>query len=426
MPFPFRHALIPMFLSVALCGLSSAAGADEPADTSTPAAGFSEVQLSFVKSWIQERVPECPGQTVDAVANHFLEDLKANRPEKFEQLLSPDFPEAKFDSELLRDVAAHLPGGAWTQLREQLALRRIRALIEAGNGPDDTTAADAAALVAKVKAASDIDYGRLLDGRVDDDDLASVLRKDQRAGESHPSPEAAKPRVLTAADIVSEFSRHNQEGTATQQLYAYVSEGSLESSEGTFEVVVLKLRPDFVRVVVEKDGKVQSVIAGHGGRFWKQVPGSAPFPVPQEAAAEFRHLGEFLDPLFTGEGYTFERLPDGQSGSSAYYRIGVRRADGSEYTVQIDSQTFREIGRERPDGSTASSSDFRVVAGVTISFREETKDKLGKGTVFTLERFTPNPGLAQVLFDEPGPRDQGYFAVGHLLAESADRSKAKP
>ncbi len=413
-----------MFLSVALCGLSSASGADEPSGTSAPAAGFSEAQLSFVKGWIQERVPECPAQTVDAVANHFLEDLQASRPEKFDQLLSPDFPEAKFDSGLLRDVAAHLPGPSWTQLREQLALRRVRALIDAGNGPGDAKEADAGALVAKIKAASDIDYGRLTEGRMDDDDLASVLRKDQRSGDSHAAAEAAKPRVLTAADIVSEFSRHNQEGTATQQLYAYVSEGSLESAEGTFEVVVLKLRPDFVRVIVGKSGKVQSVVAGHGERFWKQVPGSPPFPVPQEAAAEFRHLAEFLDPLFTGDGYTFERLSDGRSGASTYYRVAVHRVDGSEYTVQIDPQTFHEIGRERPDGSTAASSDFRVVAGVTVSYREETKDKSGNHTVFTLERFTANPGLTQVLFDEPEPRDQGYFAVGHLLAESADRAKA--
>jgi hypothetical protein len=64
-------------------------------------------------------------------------------------------------------------------------------------------------------------------------------------------------------------------------------------------------------------------------------------------------------------------------------------------------------------------SDFRKVAGITLPFREESTDSKGARTAFQISRFTPNPGLTQVIFDPPPPRDQGYFQIERLIARSA-------
>jgi hypothetical protein len=128
-----------------------------------------------------------------------------------------------------------------------------------------------------------------------------------------------------------------------------------------------------------------------------------------------RYLGEFFDPLFVEEGVSYERLADGTSGGQKFYRLSVRRSDGSSYVAQIDMETFRETGREEADGGNTRYSDFRQVAGVTIAFREEATDKEGRKGVLELVRVMPNPGLIQDLFEPEAQGEQTYFAIEQLL-----------
>ena len=156
-------------------------------------------------------------------------------------------------------------------------------------------------------------------------------------------------------------------------------------------------------------------MAGDGKRFWQQVPGQPPQIVTQEKMGTRRYLGEFFDPLFAGEGVDYERLADGASGGQKYYRLAVRRSDGSSFVAQIDMETFRETGREDNDGGNTRYSDFRQVAGLTMAFREEATDKEGRKGVFELIRMTPNPGLIQDFFDPAAQGERTYFAVEQLL-----------
>jgi hypothetical protein len=157
-------------------------------------------------------------------------------------------------------------------------------------------------------------------------------------------------------------------------------------------------------------------MAGEGRVFWQQVPGQEPQPVPAEKMGTRRYLGEFLDPLFAGEGFTYERLADGASEGRKFYRIAVRRPDGSGYVARIDMDSFQQIGREDGDGAYTRYSDFRKVAGMTIAFREEATDREGRKGVLELVRMAPNPGLIGDLFEPTAQGGQSYFVFERLLA----------
>jgi hypothetical protein len=411
-----RHALLPAFLLCALgCASLSAAG-----DDSRNPSGFSETQLAFVKGWILERAPECPQDVADVVAAQFLDDLQTNHPAKFDQLLSGGIPSNEFEPTLLRELSAHLPGPSWSALREHLALRRVQLLISSGAIAGGSAQEDAAGVVARIRAGSDLYYRRLIDGKIEDDDLALVVRKYQPGGDPAKGAEAPRPKALTAQDIVLEYARRNVDGSSIQKLHGYVVEGDVDTaSVGAMHLVLFKLRPDFVRMVFMKDGVTRSVVAGHAGAYWRQAPGKAPEGVGENSIAEMRNVGEFIDPLFADGGFTYERLPDGGGPSGAYYRIAVTRPSGSNYVARIDPSDFHQIGREEDKGAVSVYSDFRKVAGISVAFRQETTDAKGARSVFKVSRFTPNPGLAQALFDPPPPRDQAYFDIERLVARSS-------
>jgi hypothetical protein len=412
-----RHLHIPIWVLVCAfaCFTRAVAG-----DVPNGPAGFTDAQMAMARGLVKQEAPDCPADVVDAVSGQFLDDLQTNHPSAFDQLLSPDFPAKQFESNLLRDVGSHLGGSQWETLKEQMAIRRIQAIFASGEGPAGVSVLEAPGIMARIKASPDpLYFQRLVNGKIEDEDLVVLIKKNLSEGEITKKPEVVQAKVFTAEDIVAEFGRRNQEGDSVASLRAFVIDGTLETGDsGPVELILFKLRPDYFRMVVLKDGLTQSIVAGHGRKYWHQKPGTAPVPVNPEAAGDLQRLGEFLDPLFAEEGYTFERLPDSTDGPAHLYRVAVRRIDGSRYVARIDPSSFHEVGRETGTGTETTRSDFRQVAGITVAFREDSTDAHGVKSVFRITRFTPNPGLVGVLFEPPPPQDQGYFDIERLLERS--------
>ena len=396
-----------------------------PLESESGASKFSDAQLAYVQSWIKQKAPECPPAVSGAVAELFLEELQQRRPEKFHQLLTPDFPEVAFESMLLRHVAAKLTGAAQGPLREEVARRRVGAMLAAGGRESRAALADAAGLIAKIKDNSSTQQRRLLEGKMDDDDLEILLKKTAQTTTGPKEAAPVKPKVLTAADIVSEFSRRNQVGSALQRLQAYTVEGRLKNSTGEEqELLLFKMRPDRFRLVVRSAGLTRYILSGDGSQFWQQSAGQPPQVVPAAKMGTRLYLSEFVDPLFVGEGYTYERRDDGERDGRKFHRIAVRRPDGSSYVACIDVETYRETARENEDHSVSRYSDFREVGGVTYAFGEEVADPGGKKGSFEITRIAPNPGLIQDIFDLPARQNAGYFQIEQLLAPAAVRTAA--
>ena len=389
-----------------------------PAESDPSASKFSDAQLAFVQSWIKQKAPECPSALSGAVAERFLEELQQRSPAKYDRLLSADFSSGAFESMLLRQVALKLTGSSQGPQREELARRRVGGALAAGGRESRVALADATGLIAKIKDDFFSQYRRLVEGKMDDDDLEILLKKTSQAGTAPKEAIAAKPKVLTAADIVSEFSRHNQVGSAMQRLQAYSIEGKLKTVRGEVqELLLLKMRPDRFRLVVRTGGVTRLIIGSDGEHFWQQVPGQPTKLLTAQEMGPRLYLAEFADPLFVGEGYAYERKEDGGAAGQEFHRVSVRRPDGSGYVAYIDAATFRETGRESDDRSVAHYSDFRDVGGVTYAFREEITDATGRKGVFEISRLVPNPGLIADLFELPVQQNKSYFEVEQLLAQ---------
>lgn len=392
------------------------AGAGAPA----AAPRFSDAQVAYVQGWIRDQAPECPADVAGTVAQAVLEDLKANHPGQLDLLLTADFPARDFDAALLQQVGARLTAPAQAALREEIARRRVATLLARQGGVAPAGAAgEAGRQLAQLKEASPFYYTRLVEGRMDDDEVLTQLRKTGPAAPSVTAP--AQPKVMTAADIVSEFARRNQTGSALQSLRACTIDARLKTATGEEQRLLLfKLRPNRFRLAVLVDGVTRYILGFDGAHYWQQVPGQAVQLLKPEAMGERRYLGEFADALFAeeGNGYGFERGEDGVAGDQKFYRVAVRRADGSKYVAHVDMQTFRETGRENADGSVTRYSDFRAVAGVTVGFHEEVTDSQGHKGVLEVTRMTPNPGLIQTFFEPQPPSDPGYFDLERVLSQA--------
>jgi len=381
-----------------------------PAPVVGSAAGHSQFtgeQIARVSGWIREVAPEAPPAITPAAAQSFLDDLQEQNPGQVDRLLAPDFPVHDYDSALLRQAAAHLSGPTLDPVRQTLALRRAGAVL-AHEGQSGLAPAQIAGLVGKIKDLSDVRYRSLLEGRMEDDDLAFYLQR-EREGEA--APVAAQPEGMTADEIVSAYARKNQTGEALQRWNAYMMEGRLKPATGDEQQVFLfKMRPDRFRLNLLVGGTVRYTLAGDGQRYWQVSAGRTVQIVPPEKMGARIYLAEFADPLFAAENYSFKRIANGGAeGKGKFYRIVVRRTDGSGYVTQIDAESYREIGREEDDGSSERFSDFRDVGGVTVAFREEVTDRKGRKSVMQLARVTPNPGLIRDFFDPLGDVEKSSF-----------------
>ncbi|GEM_PF-1390113 len=388
-----------------------------PAEDQPEGAKFSQSELAYVQSWIRQLSPEFPVVDSGSVAQKFLEELQQRRPDLLRQLLTPEFPSGKYASMLLRQVGLKLSGPTQGALREEIAQRRVGVLLVAGGQDKKTAEVGAAGLIKKIRENSPVQYRRLMEGRVEDEDLESLLRKAGQPELVKKDPVPEKPKVLSAADIVSEFSRRNQSGAALQKLQAYVVTGRLKSAEKEeMEILYFKMRPNLFRLVVRVGGITRYILANDGQRFWQQAPGKPAMIITPEAMGQRRYLAEFMDPLFAGGGYVYERLADGEMNEKKIYRISVRRTDGSGYVACLDQENYRELARENEDKSVTRYSDFREIGGVTYAFREESADASGQKGVLELSRITPNAGLIRAFFVPSSDKDPGYFALEKILA----------
>lgn len=387
---------------------------------------FSDAQLARVSGWMRELAPSCPPAALAAAAQHFLEELQWRQPDSLDRLLTDGISAKDFSSMLLRHLAAQLTAAPQAALREELARQRVQGLLaQAGNAPASTPQA-AAGLIEKLKGTSDVYYRRLLEGRIEDEDLIPLLADARQADKAPASPAPAKPAALTATDIMAEFSRRNQKDLALDHLRAYTIDGTLTDAGGhESRLLLFKLRPDRFRLHVLIKDTTRYILSADGTQFWQQVPGGNPQLVSRESLGPRIYLAEFVNPMFgEQENYTFNRIEDGTLDGRKIYRISVLRTDGSHYVACIDPDTFQEVGEEYPGGIRIRNSDFREVAGLTMAFREETTDAKGHKDVFVLTQFTANPGLVQEFFETVPGHDLNYFAFEQLAARAAVAANA--
>lgn len=412
-----------------ICVTSPAAGwgAENAAPTTTVGVGpkvsfsglaapaapkFSAAQLQRVGSWMTEMAPAAPAAAVSAAAQHFIEDLQWQHPDAMEHLLAADFPQKNFESSLLSHLAAQLTAAPQVSLREELARRRVQALLPAGTSP-----ASIAGMIGKLKDASSVYYQRLLAGRIEDEDLIPLLKDAQLSSSAPVKPAQVKPAALTAADILSAYSTHNQTGLALSHLRAYSVEGTLKLPNGEEQRLLLfKLRPDRFRLHVLAGDITRYILVYDGTNFWQQSAGTKPQMVSRAELGAKAYLAEFISPLFGDlENYNFTRLDDGAIDGKKVYRLAVHRPDGSQYVACLDPDSFHEVGGEYDNGVRVRYSDFRIVAGgLTMAFREETTDRAGHTDVFQLQRLSANPGLVQEFFQSHQGAELSYFGFEQI------------
>lgn len=414
-------ALLLVFVSSAATWSNGADSGALPADLAGSASTrFTEIQREYIHSWIHQAVPACPRELASTAVEQFLEELRRSSPRDLEQLLSPEFPVQKYRSLVLQRVGAQLSGPAHAALREEVGRLRVQAIMEKEGDGKSPRAKEASVAVARIKTMAPVYPRRLFEGRMDDDEVVLLLKKVREPDAAPAVVVPVKPKEVTAADIASEYARRNQEGAAAQKLRALTLEFELKTPAGeTLTMFLYRLRPDRFRMAVLSGGATRTITAFDGAKYWQLVAGRPRREIPAKAIGELRYLGEFVDPLFAESGARFERLPDGSDGESKFFRLNVRRPDGSGHVAWIDRESYRQVGRETPEKQVIRYSDFRPVGGITLAFREELTDADGKKTVLTVLRATPDPGLIQAFFEPPEAGKPDFFELEQALVRPA-------
>lgn len=403
---------IVLFGSIAAVSCAGAETTGQPRTATEQSSKFTAAQREFVQSWIREMVPGSPATTTAAAADRFLDELQRRFAGDFDRLTTADFPRLAHQSMLCRALGAELMAPTHAALREEVARRRIEGILAGEAGAKVPDAHVSAGLMEKIKSMASVHAKRLVEGRMEDDDLVLLLKKARESSAPAAPAVAAKPKVLTAGDIVSEYARRNQEGAAWQRIRAITIHSRLKNAGGEeMDVFLFKMRPDRFRLALVLNGRTRLLVGGDGEKHWQQIAGHPSQVVSPKEIGQRRYLGEFADPMVDGEGATFERLADGTEGDAKIFRIAVRRSDGSRYVAWIDAENFRQVGREAEEKLTIRYSDFRTVSGVTMAFREESTDAEGRKNVLTVTRVTANPGLVQAFFEMPATGKPSFFEL---------------
>lgn len=388
---------------------------------------LTDAQRARVIGWMRERAPGCPPEALGAAAERFLKELSSRYPEELDRLSSDGFSLPRFESLLLQHVAASIPGPSYAALREVLALKRIGIILAGGATNDAGLSTNPNELIEKIKSASQVQHRRLLEGRIEDDDLVLLLKRTRAPAGGAATAQPQLPKVLSASDLVSEFRRRNQSGSALQRLRAYSVDALLTTAGGeTQHLILSRLIPNRFRLVVKKNENTEMIIASSGHGFWQQLPNQKPVELSRTEMGTKIYLGEFINPLFNDDGYTFEKLEDAVLESLKVHRIKIRRTDGSSYVSLIDAEMFREVGREEANDMSVRYSDWREVGGVTFAFRESIKDAQGRTGVFEIQRLVPNAGLIQSYFEPSDQNQPSYFAVEAWIGRPAGAGTPAP
>ncbi len=368
-------------------------------------------------AWLTENAPDYPPAIAPEAAARFVELVGERQPAEVIHLGSPALPVTRFESLLWQTAAARLSGPAYAAQREALASRRVRALLREAQGGEAANRADP--VIARLKAESSASYRRLVDGKMEDEDLLRFASApDERARRAEAKPVSTAPKILSAAEIVSEFARRNQAGAATAKWRAYEVEATMQTPGGGEQVLQLfKLRPNRFRVHLRATGKDAQVVAFDGTRYWRQA-GPRVDTVSAEALGSLRYLAEFLDPLFDTDGHAFERREDTVYDGRPCFRLRVQRADGSYYDTLIDTENYHQLAREDSNGGRTRYADFRTVAGVTIAHREELTTRDGTVVTLSTSRLVPNPGLIAAFFETPAAQQLDLNPLEQVLAQS--------
>ncbi len=415
------HYKVSVLLIAAGCFCGAAAQTEKPAQTEIgvqqgETRQYSDIQLATAREWLAELAPLAPEKGRIAAAEHFLEELSARRPDLLGAVGGGTQSKGAFSSALLRHLCSALPGEANAALREQLARARVEAVL-AASGQD---VAEAASLITKLQDSSKIIHRRLLEGRLEDDELLLQL---QRTRGDHETPRTLPAREIGALDIVSEFVRQNQQGNAAERLHAYMVKATLQPVIGDKQSLILfRMRQDRFRLVVQEGGFTRMILAYNGKTYHQQTADRGLRELSRTQVGDAIYFSEFINPIILGSGYTFTKLDDLEHEGRPCHLLKVQRPDGSHYVSVIEKESYREVARKYPDGAVSRYSDFREVAGVTFAHREEPTDAQGRAGVLTIEQIVPNPGLVQALFDPPEVFSPIYFGIERQLAATPQNS----
>ena len=370
--------------------------------------------IDQLTTWINTQIPQVPAERDREIAKAFLTRVADRRPDLAEALRAGRTDINPFASELLRESAATLSAPEYAALREQLARRRVGIILKTNQ--EDASDAAANSAIERLNTVSSVYKRKLVEGKVDDDDLWLLLKR-IRGHDTEKQAKAAVPHELTAAEIVDEYARRNQTGAAAQKLQAYSMQATLRTATGTTQkLTIFRMRPDLLRLVVSASDSTELVLIENGGQYWQEAKGQPTIAIPTKDIGSRKYLAEFLNPLFAQENYTFQRIEDEKIGDQKIYRLKVTRHDGSEYISCINAESFREVAHEKDNGLKIELNDFRDLGGVTVAYHETITSELGQQSQLQVERATANPGLIADLFQPNRAKTQEYYSLEAAFA----------
>ncbi|WP_404420299.1 hypothetical protein [Nibricoccus sp. IMCC34717] len=368
---------------------------------------------------LQQLVPEAPAPVRLTAAARFADDLVRQQPSLSDEREAQGFSFAGLDSRLFQAVARELKGAESESLRDELALRRLEAALALLDGKPGVRA-EADRVLQAFRTTSSVYAKRLREGRMDDDDLLAMVRK-VRSGPADAKRVVERSRADPASDIITEFSKRNQNGAAVARLRGYIVECELKTATGSSQqLVIARLRPDYFRLHAYDDGRLNLILAGTREALQRWPRGGRVSSAKQEDPETASFLSNFIEPLFDSERLTLRSEGEGKIGERPAFKLSVDDPLNGRNTVWIDKENYRLLQRDLADGSKMKYSEFRDEAGISWPHRIETLDGKGRSSVLTIKRVTANPGLVSELFQLTETPAFDVFALDGLLAQGID------
>ncbi|MDX2187246.1 MAG: hypothetical protein SFV32_09960 [Opitutaceae bacterium] len=357
-----------------------------------------EEMVRAVALAMQDFASEIPQTVRMTAAARFLGELYASNPSLSRATNLADLALGQRKSALLKALARESKASGAEASLDGLATARVQAILEAA-ALSPSTQEEASRVLGEIRLTSSVYHRRLREGRMEDEDLLSMVRRIKNGRQERSVGAAA--REDSAASLLSEFSRNNQQGAAVARLRTYVVDCELKTSSGVNQrLVIARQRPDRFRLHVYEGGTLQMVLAGDRDRLerWTRGTSVAKFPQNDPGAAEF--LVTFIEPLLEPEQFTVKKEGEEKvAGTEAVKLSLVDGRDGRRSTVWVDKADFRLLKRVNHEGTTMMYSDFRDEGGVRWPHKVETSDSRNRSSELIVKRIVANPGLVSDLFE---------------------------